>query len=470
MVAFADTARLLLRALEGQDVASNLSRVRPVSCPVDPLRRFVRPERAVDAAACPRLQELQCLLEWAYGYRPPRAPHQRPTRRAPSAGALYPIETFVVAWLAEGPRVLYYDFAGHCFYDTAADGTAVARMLGLGPGRAAVLCVAVLWRTLQRYGARGYRYCLLDTAHVAANLGRVARACRHEVELDPWVCSRSLEQLLGLECGEALVLALHCRPGRGALPVPVPAGAAEFAPAVPTMTEQPPLMCPVLQRTITFHRRTQLLFDVRWRAPWPGRAGKPDDLYAWAAGRCSARQFTGAAVPREQYERMAAVARRDPVLRGHGPALYVYGITARVNGMPVGLGPLGREDSVAWALPATTSAELTRRLADVCQGQDIVRGCAFALVVAARTGELAALGPLGYRPLVLDAGFVTADLYHEAARRGLGTTTIGGFSDAAVARLLGDASLTPVVVQIFGELRAAAEKVDAARIVGGRHP
>jgi hypothetical protein len=469
MVAMADANHALLRALDWQNVDSNLSRVRPVSCPVDPMRRYVRagrPFAAPDAETAQRLQELQWLLEWAYGYKASERPGQRRTRRAPSAGALYPTETFIVIEAGGRWQVLYYDYASHNFYATFADGPAVAGKMGLASGQVTILCVAVLWRTLQRYGVRGYRYCLLDTAHVAANFARAARAFRHEVELDPWLASAELEHLLGLEPEEALLLGLHYRRDPDSLPVAVPPTFAEFSPTMPLTTEQPPVMSPVLQRAINFHRRTLAPLGRGEPTHWPGDPESLDDLYRWASERCSARDFSTAAVSREQYERMAEAVRTGPVFAQSGPALHVYAVTARVEGLAVGLGPVGQERDARWALPGQPAATLMRQLMQACQNQTIVTPCAFAFVVAAHKSELSALGHAVYRPLVLNAGFLTAELYRQAARYSLGTTSIGGFSDEAVSRLLGDPTLTPIVVQIFGASAQARDKVDMARIVG----
>jgi hypothetical protein len=363
-------------------------------------------------------------------------------------------------------EVLYYDYANHGFYATSADGPAVARKLALESGRIAILCVAVLWRTLQRYGVRGYRYCLLDAAHVAANLARAARAFQHDVELDPWLAGAELERLLGLEPVETLLLGLHYRRDAAAPPVAMPPTFAKATPTVPLPSEQPPLMSPVLHRAIGFHRRTLAPSDRSERTLWPGNPESLDDLYRWASERCSARDFTVSQVSREQYERMADVVRAGPVLSQPGPALYVYALTARVEGVAFGLGPVGQERDAGWALPGESAATLMRQLAQACQNQAIVEPCAFAFVVAARKSELSALGHSVYRPLVLNAGFVTAEMYRQAARYALGTTSIGGFSDEAVSRLVGDPTLTPIVVQIFGVSALARDKVDMARIVG----
>jgi SagB-type dehydrogenase family enzyme len=469
MVAESLTGRGLLRELDGHDVDGDGSRVRPVSCPVDPMRRHVRPARAFasrDDRVAARLQDLQGLLEWAYGFRAPPGARQRPTRRAPSAGALYPTETFVVVETEQGWQVLYYDYAGHRFYQAAgADAGAMAQSLALNQGDVAILFASVLWRTVQRYGVRGYRYCLLDAAHVAGNLARAARAFGRVVELDPLGPTAELEQLLGLDHGEALLLTARVPLGPG--PVLMPPGAAGVLPPQGATVEQPPLFSPVLRRATAFHRRTLTGPSTAAAVAWTGRGDTSEELHRWAVGRNSARDFTGASVTAEQYARLAAVAvGSGPVFRHIAPPLRVYSITARVQGLAIGVGPLGAETDPSWEIPGQTAAGLAQALTTVCQNQAIMKSSAFAFVLAARKDELAQYGHAGYRALVLNAGFLCADLYREAARLELGTTSIGGFSDEGVARMLGDASLVPVVIQAFGVPARSAEKVDAARIVG----
>jgi nitroreductase len=469
MVADSGAARGLIGELDWQDIDERLSRVRPVSCPVDPMRRYVQAGAPVvpgDPRVAGRLQGLQRLLEWAYGYRVPGDARRRITRQAPSAGALYPTETFVVLEDAPGSPVLYYHYPTHQFYPAPVpDGAGLVRRLGLPRGAAAVLIASVLWRSVQRYGVRGYRYCLLDAAHVASNLARTARVLGQGVEIDPSCPTAELEGRLDLGDGEALLLALRLHPG--STPVPVPPALGEGLPVQPRMSEQPPLFSPVLRRVVDFHRRTLGGPQAGRCVSWPEVDDSLEDLRVWAAQRRSAKDFTGGAVAAEQYAALAEVASRaESVLSGHAPAIQVFGLTARVRGLPVGSERLGAGGTGLRPLPGQTAAGLAQRLMEAGGGQTILNSCAFALVLAARQGDLFAHGHAGYRHLVFNAGFLCADLYREAARRGLGTTSIGGFSDEAISRLLGDLSLTPIVLQAFGVPAPWAEKVDAARIVG----
>ena len=91
----------------------------------------------------------------------------------PSAGALYPLELYVVALAVDGlePGVYHYNPFRHrleslgAFEPERLRAALVDRELA---DRAAALLVvtAVFWRSRFKYGARGYRFALLEAGHV----------------------------------------------------------------------------------------------------------------------------------------------------------------------------------------------------------------------------------------------------------------------------------------------------------------
>jgi SagB-type dehydrogenase family enzyme len=99
-------------------------------------------------------------------------------RTAPSAGALYPLELYLVAGRVEGLEagVYHYDPAGHALTsvtmgDRRADLAAAA--LGQASVRDAavnLVFVAEFERTTQRYGERGVRYVYMEAGHAAQNV------------------------------------------------------------------------------------------------------------------------------------------------------------------------------------------------------------------------------------------------------------------------------------------------------------
>jgi SagB-type dehydrogenase family enzyme len=105
-------------------------------------------------------------------------------RTAPSAGALYPVETYVVVnHVTDMPRGIYhYDVRNHRleliregdFREAAARAALDQEMLAA----AAVVFIwtAIFARSAWKYGERAYRYVYLDAGHVAQNVTLAAVA------------------------------------------------------------------------------------------------------------------------------------------------------------------------------------------------------------------------------------------------------------------------------------------------------
>jgi SagB-type dehydrogenase family enzyme len=99
-------------------------------------------------------------------------------RTVPSAGGLYPLELYLLLRRVDGiaDGVYHYRVRDHALEALAAlpDREALSAALLAEPflehANAIVLFVAVLDRTLHKYGARGYRYILLEAGHAAQNL------------------------------------------------------------------------------------------------------------------------------------------------------------------------------------------------------------------------------------------------------------------------------------------------------------
>lgn len=105
-------------------------------------------------------------------------------RTAPSAGALYPIETYINAHSIQGLAAGLYHFdAEHFALDRLTDGDqseAVAHAC-LDQGFMTQAPVIFLWtgvlrRAMHKYGDRGLRYILLDAGHICQNMLIAAEA------------------------------------------------------------------------------------------------------------------------------------------------------------------------------------------------------------------------------------------------------------------------------------------------------
>lgn len=125
------------------------------------------------------LEELSRLLWAAQGKT-----HPDGYRAAPSAGALYPLELYLVAGAVQGlsAGVYRYRSAGHALVphlesDVRRELTAAAHgQSWLETAPAVLVFTAVYERTTQKYGERGRRYVHMDTGHAAQNVYLQAEA------------------------------------------------------------------------------------------------------------------------------------------------------------------------------------------------------------------------------------------------------------------------------------------------------
>lgn len=129
------------------------------------------------------MQTLSLLLWAAQGITLNTAYHQ--FRTAPSAGGLYPVETYVAVNNVEGLQsgIYHYEVLYHtlALLEAGNMGRELARA-GLGQNMLADAPVvfifsAVIQRCRWKYGQRAYRYIYMDAGHIAQNLALAAVSC-----------------------------------------------------------------------------------------------------------------------------------------------------------------------------------------------------------------------------------------------------------------------------------------------------
>ena len=103
-------------------------------------------------------------------------------RTAPSAGALYPIETYIAANNVEDVKkgIYHYDIKNHLLEEikTGSFGDELAHA-ALDQKMCATAAVVFIWtavfgRSKWKYAQRAYRYIYLDAGHIAQNLALAA--------------------------------------------------------------------------------------------------------------------------------------------------------------------------------------------------------------------------------------------------------------------------------------------------------
>jgi len=99
-------------------------------------------------------------------------------RSAPSAGALYPIETYLMVRAVEGLQQGFYHFRPHAFdlecirpgdFGRALAAAALGQEM-VAAAQAVFIWTAVIERSRWKYRQRAYRYIYLDAGHIAQNL------------------------------------------------------------------------------------------------------------------------------------------------------------------------------------------------------------------------------------------------------------------------------------------------------------
>lgn len=169
-----------MRASAGRSVlrrtglpAIELPRPRPLSGGVERALRARRSTRTYgDEPIAP--DELSSLLGAAYGVT--AALDEQKLRSVPSGGALYPLELYVAAVRVEAIAhgLYHYDPLRNVLERIRR--LRAAELEGLTPydelllpSAAVVAISAVFWRSRFKYGARAYRFALLEAGHVAQN-------------------------------------------------------------------------------------------------------------------------------------------------------------------------------------------------------------------------------------------------------------------------------------------------------------
>lgn len=124
--------------------------------------------------------DLSLLLWAAQGVTATHGRHA--FRTAPSAGALYPVETYIVIHTVEGiePGVYHYDVRAHALdqlktgnFRTAVAQAALDQEIAYH-ANVVFVWTAVFQRSKWKYGERAYRYIYLDAGHIAQNVALAA--------------------------------------------------------------------------------------------------------------------------------------------------------------------------------------------------------------------------------------------------------------------------------------------------------
>jgi SagB-type dehydrogenase family enzyme len=397
-------------------------------------------------------------------------------RAAPSTGALYQTEIYVVtADLVDLPAGVYHvspgdfalrrlregDFRGALAVAAADDGLAAAP--------ATLIATAIYWRNTWKYQARGYRHLFWDSGSLLANLLAAAAALDVAARLVTGFVEREVNGLLGVDAEKegALVLAALGRAGRAAGVAPaitslahrvIPlssrdvdypvlrdayanssldseaevqdwreavggeisstiSGGPEMAPAMPPFRARP------LDGLSTISGGPEMAPALPQSADTPLPAPSPTSgrsLGDTIARRGSTRQFSGEPISALELGNALYHATRGWAADVPAGFVHLFVNVHAVEGLAPGAYRYHREGHALTLLHAgdvrEASAFLT--LEQALGGA----GSATVFFLADLTGVLARWGNRGYRVANLEAGLIGGRLYLAAYAQGFGAT------------------------------------------------
>ena len=400
------------------------------------------------------LAELARLLQLSNGVTDPAGfgGGKVQLRAAPSAGALYAGEMYVVAEHIEGLDPGIYSFAvreralvrlrtgSHAA--TVLD--AVERPGLLANACAFVLLTNVFGRYTWRYANRGYRYALIDTGHISENL-RLAAVASGLAEVTEFrFRDQVLNALLAVELPHEATCALH------AVGLPLGAEAAHPAESRSLVELQDVPSAAIAQRgavTDRYHAATQLVAaatgsvraaastHLQWGALPENPSGARASVREVIEERRSPLRFQKTSISLPELRFVAAHARGTPELQ-HGPDIDLYVIAHRVRSLEPGL---YRFDTSLADFALLRRKQFTYSLVRACGNQQNVgrAAAAFFMVTRFPGAPASRLGDRRYRDALMEAGAIAERIYLAAEAVGMAARNLAAFRDTNLNALLG---------------------------------
>ena len=368
-------------------------------------------------------------------------------RAAPSAGALYAGEVYVVAARVEGlpPGPYYYGVRGHALValDGGGDVSGVAAALERPGDAAGALAALLLTNVFARYGVRyanrGYRYALIDSGHIGENLRLAAGELGLGVRSPRRFEDDALNALLGVDGEEEAVCAVHLVSRGPEVASGGPSRALrERGPADPARASGDPR---------DYHAATRLVPASR-AAPDPEPGAREPDARGTAAPRDpdapsmpvhaairvrrSAMRFAPDPVALADLRRILAFASAAADRVGDELALHL--VAHRVAGLAPGHYRVRGGDG----LDPLRTGSLAGPLVEACLGQAKAGEAAVAVIAVAQLAEAVARGGARrYRDLLLAAGATAQRLYLGAEAHRLAARNLAAYYDDELDALLG---------------------------------
>ena len=377
-------------------------------------------------------------------------------RAAPSAGALYAGEVYLVAVRIAGlaPGVYHYHVKNHelvLVQSGVDEATLLAAFENRDPvahAAAFVVITNVFERYQWQYANRGYRYALIDTGHIGENLRLAAASLGWgETKTDRFQ-DDLLNQLLAIDGRHEAACAIH------ALGMPTHSGVVNPSPGrvlVEKQHQHPTEMAPDLPLTQRYHESTKLtpgappktapISVVTSEPPTLVEAPLPEPPF-WPRmsveqsirERRSPLAFHSGAIDVGQLAVVLDLA-QTPRAHARSTGVDLYVLVNAVDGLERGLYHY-RPDNRRLAL--VRRGDLRRPMVRICLGQKKAGSAAVGCLMVGRLREAASLGgQRRYRELLIESGEIGQRIYLAAESLALSARNLAAFRDDGLNALLG---------------------------------
>ena len=365
-------------------------------------------------------------------------------RAAASAGALYPIELYVICGDLPGLA------AGVYHYGPATNSLSLLRSgdsrgnlveasgghPGIANAPATIVCTSVFWRSAWKYRERGYRYCYWDNGTILANMTAAANALGQPARIVAGFVDADVDALLGLESSSEATFCLVPIGDRLAAPDAVtPLDTVDGGMlGVERRTEYPETSALHAGSVLTSAAEVAAWGDsptsVQHTAPaqsWPDSA----PLGATIAHRGSTRRFAREPMPAGRLEALLA-ASTAPVRADYGSGVIdTYLIVNAAEGVNPGTYYYSPSKGEFELLQA---GEFREEAGHLCFEQALgADSSAVAFFLADLDATLSRFGNRGYRVAQLEAGIIGGRMYLSTHSMGLGATGMTFYDDAVTA-------------------------------------
>lgn len=383
-----------------------------------------------------------------------------------SAGALYPIEVYVIAGEAEGldPGVYHYAPLEHGLtLLRKGDFRGNVGLGGAAPGAATLILTGIPWRTAWKYTARGFRHLYWDAGMVMANLLAAAAALGLRARVYLGFVDDLANDVVAVD-GITEFALCAVAVGRGETPAPAEVGPLDLE---VEPISQKPQRDPLIEEA---HRATELASEDEVRSfrerareeapaeeadeelfpavsPLSAEALATDPIEEVIRRRGSSRLFARESIPASE---MAAILDRamagvpgDWV--GGASAVRSVVMAAALERLPTGIHdyrPGGR-------FRLRREGQFRGEAGYLCLEQRLGADAASVTILFADPDlALGSLGGRGYAATQLEAAIIVGRIYLGAYAQCLGTSGIT-FYDDDIRRFL-ETGLEPMLVAVTG--------------------